>query len=790
MRTPGWLGKSAVLALLAAAARPGPAQGQHQHQLEPDPATCEGYPERRVFLEAQGWWVPMAGQTGTDNGHVHSGTCFPWSGFGQSLSGTVRFDVRVVMHMNPGVLKHVKIQGSTDGSAVELAALQPGFQCSETTCVRWYTLYADTAKLPADGRVEFRIHAHTQKSDGTRLFSSTGWQARVANGGGRPIVDYRRTDDFTEGRGWYGFNGASPPDLGYQNARLADPLPIEPVSGVWSPSVVLDAGSGGEPPTSHMAAVDPNFHEGRRGLVIKEGPGSFRGRINIDTTQLSDGPHKLVLRTDFVCEPATEPTLCADPDRNATHSGLLAIPFTVANGGGQPPPAPAPDVTPPTVSITAPAEGASISGTANVTASASDNVGVSKVELYVDGVLKATDASAPYAFTLDTAPLGNGSRVLRAKAYDAAGNSASDSATVTIDNHSPPPPPPPPPSVGPAIDANSLSVPASVNAWKEDLRVRARVLAGSGALATVELVHTEVGGHSFAHRRAMAPEAGGGGYYSVVLPPAFTALKAGRLGLRVEVRDAGGLRAASAERWALIENFFEGPPDASGIVRFPHRLGSGGATQADFSFLPPGERPALVRIRLLPPGEHAASREAEIDRRFNGGAPLAAYEITTPGARTFSRAVRLVLAYRDPGGGVPGLGVFHHDGVQWRLMSRDEDASRRVASVRTSHFSKFAVFAVDEAGLKTAEALRSKERFITPSLRDGINDEAVFGLEARKVEIFDLTGRGVFTASGTGGPLSWDGRDASGRVVESGAYVAKITDADDQRHYQIIVVAK
>ncbi|MGI0049892.1 MAG: Ig-like domain-containing protein, partial [Nitrososphaera sp.] len=49
------------------------------------------------------------------------------------------------------------------------------------------------------------------------------------------------------------------------------------------------------------------------------------------------------------------------------------------------------DTTAPTVSITAPANGATISGTVSVTASASDNVGVAKVVFYVDGVLKSTD---------------------------------------------------------------------------------------------------------------------------------------------------------------------------------------------------------------------------------------------------------------------------------------------------------------------------------------------------------------------------------------------------------------
>src|SRR5688500_1396522 len=55
--------------------------------------------------------------------------------------------------------------------------------------------------------------------------------------------------------------------------------------------------------------------------------------------------------------------------------------------GGAPPPG---DTTPPTTSITSPAGGAIVSGTVTVSANASDNVGVSRVELFVDGSLHST----------------------------------------------------------------------------------------------------------------------------------------------------------------------------------------------------------------------------------------------------------------------------------------------------------------------------------------------------------------------------------------------------------------
>lgn len=105
---------------------------------------------------------------------------------------------------------------------------------------------------------------------------------------------------------------------------------------------------------------------------------------------------------------------------------------TVVGGGSG-------DTTPPTVTVTSPANGNTVSGTTTVTASASDNVGVTSVEFRVDGSLKATDTSAPYSFNWDTTTASDGSHTITANAFDAAGNSGSDSISVTVDNGGSPP---------------------------------------------------------------------------------------------------------------------------------------------------------------------------------------------------------------------------------------------------------------------------------------------------------------------------------------------------------------
>lgn len=95
-----------------------------------------------------------------------------------------------------------------------------------------------------------------------------------------------------------------------------------------------------------------------------------------------------------------------------------------------------PDTTPPTVSITAPAAGATVSGNVTVTASASDNVGVAGVQFLLDGAsLGAEVTTPPYQVAWSTTTASNGAHTLSARARDAAGNTATAAnVSVTVSN--------------------------------------------------------------------------------------------------------------------------------------------------------------------------------------------------------------------------------------------------------------------------------------------------------------------------------------------------------------------
>ncbi|HRH87213.1 MAG TPA: S8 family serine peptidase [Rubrivivax sp.] len=92
------------------------------------------------------------------------------------------------------------------------------------------------------------------------------------------------------------------------------------------------------------------------------------------------------------------------------------------------------DTQSPSVAIASPT-GGSVKGITTVDVSASDNVGVSKVSLFLAGTLLASDADAPYSFSWDTTKVGDGATTLVAKAYDASGNvGTSQSISVTVAN--------------------------------------------------------------------------------------------------------------------------------------------------------------------------------------------------------------------------------------------------------------------------------------------------------------------------------------------------------------------
>jgi hypothetical protein len=167
--------------------------------------------------------------------------------------------------------------------------------------------------------------------------------------------------------------------------------------------------------------------------------------LTYNSNAASDSADNLILSPIATCDyawaaqaygtwPATAPAMASCSNNTAS----IYATYTISGS--------APDTTPPTVSISAPANNATVSTTTSITANASDAGGVAGVQFKLDGAnLGAEDTSSPYSFSWDTTTASNATHSLTATARDTSNNLATSSTiTVTVSNTGTPPPPPPP----------------------------------------------------------------------------------------------------------------------------------------------------------------------------------------------------------------------------------------------------------------------------------------------------------------------------------------------------------
>jgi hypothetical protein len=271
----------------------------------PDPLTCAGYPELRVFMDSQGWWTTTPGQQGTNHGHVHTATCFPLH---QTVKGIVPLDIRLTMHENPGKLTSLTIQIFGDYGAVVVAQkkFSPALTC-DGTCEWWVHLDADTGKVPYDGRQEWRIRPKINEPDGKVMIGSTSWQTYLSNG--KAKNDYR-SYDLIQGKGWY-------TNASYAKARLDAGFPFAPITQNWT--IKYRCESDGPPVSECLVTVDPDFHQGQMGTVLFQSNSSSQAQrtLTINPSQFTPGAHRLVIRGS------------AAHNSGSTNAGVLVIPFTI-----------------------------------------------------------------------------------------------------------------------------------------------------------------------------------------------------------------------------------------------------------------------------------------------------------------------------------------------------------------------------------------------------------------------------------------------------------------------------
>lgn len=261
-----------------------------------------------VTHESQAWWrkagIEIPGAVGA---HIHVQATVPADG--HPVDGLFDLKVKITAHELRGSLSWFRV-GWEDGYIVPQHSITLG-PCTDCTLERTYTV--DWSKVPT-GRHEIRMSANNPDEDpdltgDQRMYQSTGYQVCV-----RSCIDsYRPSGVHVIARGWYTGHD-------YQNVERTSAIGAT-VSGKFGQSSSNTTFAG--------VYIDPDFHHGSAGIVVKEWSGSWPNGFSATVTlpSLPPGSHKLVM--------------LAHDGQNA---GVLAESFTV--GASEPTPAPTPTPTP------------------------------------------------------------------------------------------------------------------------------------------------------------------------------------------------------------------------------------------------------------------------------------------------------------------------------------------------------------------------------------------------------------------------------------------------------------
>lgn len=289
----------------------------------PDPVTCTGYPEPRIYLENQSWWDPQPGQAshpGTGKvGHIHIGMCFPLY---QTISGSIlHLDVTIKLHNMPATPSKVRIAAYGDTTWNNGVTVP---SCPTVDCEYTYSYDFPLTLLHYSGWRELAAYLNVTNANGE---VQRNWPAYFVNVTSANPVDPTPLDigslGSVGGDSWYStvVGGATG-----QYARVSMERPsvpwdettgdLTPISGTWHPNVHFEA-------RQNFVYIDPALHAMpmNKGTIVYEQTSAANGSnaiLSIDTTQLTDGLHRLLIGTSNVAS-------------NGTNSGVLVIPFLVKN---------------------------------------------------------------------------------------------------------------------------------------------------------------------------------------------------------------------------------------------------------------------------------------------------------------------------------------------------------------------------------------------------------------------------------------------------------------------------
>jgi hypothetical protein len=222
--------------------------------------------------------------------------------------------------------------------------------------------------------------------------------------------------------------GASPTCRTDQDDTLADFSNFGATVEIAAPGVCIlsTVPGGGYDTYSGTSMASPHVAGAAALLASMSNPGNETQALAVRTTLIGAGNSNW---TDDSGDGAKEPLL--DVSNTTVFAPKLIAGSGGGGGGGTP------TDNPPSVSITSPAGGATVSGTITVAASASDDNGVTQVEFRVDGSAIGTDTDGTNGWSVDwdTSGATDGGYSLTAVATDTANQTATSAAvSVTVSN--------------------------------------------------------------------------------------------------------------------------------------------------------------------------------------------------------------------------------------------------------------------------------------------------------------------------------------------------------------------
>lgn len=206
---------------------------------------------------------------------------------------------------------------------------------------------------------------------------------------------------------------------------------VTPATGTQYIARLSEAGAANIPPTVVVTspAAGSTLTVGQPaslGASVQDADGTVaRVEFFVDGAKVAETGNLPVVLTWTPAAPGTRSITARATDNQGAYAVSAAVNVTVQAAGGG-------DVLAPVATLTSPAPGTQgLLGSVAITATATDNVAVTAVEFDVDGVLLATDVTAPYTAVLPaTAAYASGVHLLRARARDAAGNWSDWSASL------------------------------------------------------------------------------------------------------------------------------------------------------------------------------------------------------------------------------------------------------------------------------------------------------------------------------------------------------------------------